>query len=350
MPPGNNTPFDEPLDIENAMALRRYLTAAGLLLENQIITAMVLPGGVSGRTVLVEWPDGRGLVFKQALTKLRVAVDWFSDPVRVHREALGLHWLAKLAPTGSVPGLVFEDSNEHVVGMEAVPRPHSNWKSLLLTGKLETDHVTQFGRWLGTVHRLSWLQRDEIAPAFDDRSFFESLRVEPYYQYTASQVPSAACFLGELIEATRRRRLALVHGDFSPKNVLVHSGRLVLLDFEVIHWGDPGFDLGFGLTHLLSKAHHICAYRGDFGRAAADFYKTYTDALGDLPWAGDLEPVAVRHALGCMLARVAGRSPLEYMSDAERERQRAAVLTLIAQPPIGVDDLIGAFLAHLEDS
>src|SRR5439155_19372608 len=126
--------------------------------------------------------------------------------------------------------------------------------------------------------------------------------------YTATRVPAAAAFLDELVAATQARRLALVHGDYSPKNVLVHAGRLVVLDYEVIHWGDPAFDLGFGLTHLLSKAHHVRSHRAEFGRAAADLFRAYAGALGDVPWAGDLEPHAVRHTLGCLLARACGRS------------------------------------------
>lgn len=338
----------EPLDIEDPAALSRYLAAAGLLGDGGPATVTVLPGGVSGRTVLVEWPDGRGRVFKQALPKLRVAVEWFSDPARVHREALGLRWLARLAPRGSVPPVVFEDPREHVVGMVAVPRPHDNWKTLLLAGRLEDDHVRQFGRWLGTVHRRTWLARAELAPAFDDRSFFEALRVEPYYQYAATRVPAAAAFLDELVAATRGRRLALVHGDYSPKNVLVHAGRLVVLDYEVVHWGDPAFDLGFGLTHLLSKAHHVRDRRAEFGRAASAFFRAYAESLGDVPWAAALEPLAVRHALGCLLARSHGRSPLEYLDAAGRDRQRDAVLALIPRPPARVDDLAGEWLAHLE--
>ena len=338
----------DSLDIENPAALRQYLAANGLLSDSEEVTVTVLPGGVSGRTVLVVWPDGHGWVFKQALAKLRVAVDWFSDPTRIHREALGLRWLAQLAPPGSVPAPVFEDLREHVLGMEAVPRPHDNWKTLLLAGRLEDDHVRQFGRWLGTVHRHSWLRRDELAPAFDDRSFFESLRVEPYYQYAAARVPSAAAFLGDLVATTRARRLALVHGDYSPKNVLVHADRLVVLDYEVVHWGDPAFDLGFGLTHLLSKAHHVCKRRADFGRAAAHFFRAYLESLGDVPWANDVEPHAVRHALGCLLARGQGRSPLEYLDPAARERQRDAVLAVIPRAPVRVDDLVAEFLARLE--
>jgi 5-methylthioribose kinase len=229
-----------------------------------------------------------------------------------------------------------------------VPRPHDNWKSLLLSGRLEEDHVHQFGQWLGTVHRHSWLRRDELAPAFDDRSFFESLRVEPYYQYTATRVPVAAAFLEDLIAVTRTRRLALVHGDYSPKNVLVHAGRLVVLDYEVVHWGDPAFDVGFGLTHLLSKAHHVRGHRADFARAASNFFRVYVETLGDVPWADDIEPHAVAHALGCLLARSQGRSPLEYLEPAGRQRQRDAVLTLIPRPPARVDELASAFIAYLE--
>jgi len=308
----------------------------------------VLPGGVSGRTVRVEWPGGRGLVFKQALPKLRVAVDWFSDPGRIHREALGLRWAARLAPPGSVPAVVFEDEHEHVLGMEAVPRPHDGWKALLLAGRLDTDHVRQFGRWLGAVHRRSWEHRAEVTPAFDDRSFFESLRVEPYYQYTATRVPAAAGFLGELVATTRGRRVALVHGDYSPKNVLVRAGRLVVLDYEVVHWGDPAFDLGFALTHLLSKAHHVRDHRAAFAGAAVTFFREYADELGDVPWAGDAEPHAVRHALGCLLARARGRSPLEYLDSGERDRQSDAVLTLLPRPPARVEDLAGEWLVRLE--
>src|SRR5262245_24148788 len=193
----------DSLDIENPTALRQYLAANGLLSGSEEVTITALPGGVSSRTVLVVWPDGRGRVFKQALAKLRVAVDWFSDPIRVHREALALRWLAQLAPPGSAPAQVFEDLQEHVLGMEAVPQPQANWETLLLAGQLEDDHINQFGQWLGTVHRHSWLRRSELAPAFDDRSFFESLRIEPYYQYTATKVPEAAAFLGDLISTTR---------------------------------------------------------------------------------------------------------------------------------------------------
>src|SRR5262249_37938468 len=224
---------------------------------------------------------------------------------------------------------------------------HANWKQMLLAGRLDGDHVHQFGRLLGTVHRESWRRRDELADEFDDRSFFESLRVEPYYRYSAEQCPAAAGFLHCLIADTRARRLALVHGDYSPKNVLVHAGRLVLLDHEVIHFGDPAFDLGFALTHLLSKAHHLPALRQAFGAAANTFMAAYRVELAGIPWAGTIEPFMVRHTLRCLLARVAGRSPLEYLDATERRRQHDAVVELLTRLPPSIAGLVDAFVERV---
>jgi 5-methylthioribose kinase len=331
------------LDIEQADQLAAYMRRNGHIHPGEAIVSRVLAGGVSNRTVLVERSDGDIWVLKQALPKLRVAVEWFSSPMRIHREALGLRWLERLAPPGTTVPLRFEDQAEHVIGMAAVPEPHENWKTMLLHGDVDPAHVEQFARLLGTVHAAA-TGRDDVAAAFDDRSFFESLRLEPYYTYTASQVGTAAPFYQELVAQTRARRLTLVHGDYSPKNVLVHQGRLVLLDHEVIHYGDPAFDLGFALTHLLSKAHHLPDYRAAFVGAARSFWLVYRAALGDVSWRGDLEQHAVYHTLGCLLARVAGRSPLEYLNAQERARQRAAVLALIAQPPSTLDELVERFV------
>jgi aminoglycoside phosphotransferase (APT) family kinase protein len=339
----------ETIDIERPDQLIAYLERSGYIDPGEPIVARVLAGGVSNRTVLVERADGQAWVLKQALAKLRVAVDWFSSPERIQREALGLRWLARLAPPGSTVPLLFEDRRQHILGMAAVPQPHENWKTLLLRGALELDHVAQFARLLGTIQRAA-TGRSDVAAAFDDRSFFESLRVEPYYGYTAEQTPAAAPFYAELIAATRARRLTLVHGDYSPKNILVHHDRLVLLDHEVIHFGDPAFDAGFALTHLLSKAHHLPLHRAAFAGAVRYFWRIYSETLGPVGWRADLDRWAVRHTLGCLLARVAGRSPLEYLDAAERARQQAVVVALMGRPPATVDELVAQFVARVSQS
>jgi aminoglycoside phosphotransferase (APT) family kinase protein len=335
------------LDIEQPEALLAYLRQAGRIAPDEALALERLAGGVSSRTVRVTRASGEAWVLKQSLTRLRVSVEWFSDPQRIHTEAAALRWLGRLALPGAVPAFVFEDHAEHLLAMQAVPQPHANWKTLLLAGGLQQRHAAAFGELLATIHRRSGERLAELSYDFPDRRFFETLRLEPYYRYTATQVPPAANFLTALIAETLAQRSALVHGDYSPKNVLIHNDHLILLDHEVAHIGDPAFDLGFGLTHLLSKAHHLPAQRAAFGLAALTFWEAYDRVLGAVPWRGELEARAVRHTLGCLLARVAGRSPLEYLGAAERARQQAAVLALMADPPDGVVALAGGFIERL---
>lgn len=341
------------LDIEQPAALITYLRQSQRIAATETPHVTVLAGGVSNRTVLVERATGEAWVLKQALTKLRVPVDWFSDPERVHREALGLQWLAQLTPPGIIPSLIFEDHTHHLLAMQAVPQPHANWKSLLLAGNLDLNLVEQFATLLALIHGGAARRQHELAPLFRDRTFFESLRLEPYYQYTASQVPAAHPFLEQLVTATRERCYTLVHGDYSPKNTLIYANRLVLLDYEVIHWGDPAFDLGFGLTHLLSKAHHVAPLRQQFLRAACHFWQSYQavnqqEGAEAAAWQTGLEQAAIRHTLACLLARVAGRSPLEYLTKAERTLQQAVVVALITHQPTTMNTLCEEFISRID--
>ncbi len=328
------------LDIENHSALIPYLRNKGLLGNDDPLEVRTLTGGVSNRTVLVSASPSHAFVVKQALAKLRVKADWHSDPSRIHKEALGLCWLEKLAPKGTTTPLLFEDHQDHVIAMAAVEEPHDNWKSLLLRGEVESDHVKQFADLLATVHVASAHRASELRSVFGDRVFFETLRLEPYYRYSAEQVPVSSDFLNSLIQETLAQHISLVHGDYSPKNILIHARNLILLDHEVIHFGDPAFDLGFSLTHLLSKARHCASFRQRFLQASHVYVEQYAAAVDEEPWWPATEPRAVRHVLGCLLARVAGRSPLEYLTPQEAEEQVSMVLSMMQKPPQHLSELI----------
>lgn len=335
------------LDIENPSELLAYLEQTERITKGEQPNITVLQGGVSNKTVLLE-RETESWVIKQALPKLRVAVDWFSDPARIHREALGLRYLSQVMPQ-HVPQFIFEDVDNNMLAMSAVPKPHQNWKSILLGGDIVQHHVKAFGELLGTLHRQAYERRTDFAEFFADTTFFESLRLEPYYLYTASQVSNAAAFLEALVEETRMQKTTLVHGDYSPKNILLHNDTFILLDYEVIHWGDPTFDVGFGMTHLLSKAHYLSEQRSTFLNAAWVFWKSYSRIIKELPWSKGLEARAVRHALGCMLARVRGRSPLEYLNDEQRQRQEKVVVDLMSRQLLTFNDLTSEFEKGLAD-
>lgn len=335
------------LDIEAPGQLAAYLAETRRTAPGEEVSTRTLTGGVSNRTVLVRRRSGPDWVVKQALPKLRVEVDWFCPPDRIVREAAGLRWLGEVLPPGSTPALVFDDPEHHLLCMEAVPEPHEPWKRMLLDGRVEEDLVRCFGELLGTIHRAGAERRSLAEPLFGDTAVFDALRLEPYYEYCAERVPAAADPIRRLVEETREERLTVVHGDYSPKNLLVHDGRLVLLDHEVIHFGDPAFDLGFAMTHLLSKAHHLPRHRERFAEAALRFWSSYLHALGRPRWLRELEPRAVRHTAACLVARAAGRSPLEYLSRAERDRQREAAVALLVTPPPDVASLVRDFLDRL---
>lgn len=337
------------LDIENQENLQTYLTASNRLGDAKVLSMQNLPGGISNRAVLVHLNDGRSWVLKQALEKLRVAVDWFSDPARIHREALGIKYLYELAPPGSITPLIFEDFENHILAMEAVPQPHENWKVLLLQGEIAQNDVRQFADILAAIHRNAWEQRNTLKSTFDDDQYFESLRLEPYYAFAAQQVPEAAEFLHDIIAQTCRQKITLVHGDYSPKNILKYQGRLILLDHEVIHWGDPAFDVGFALTHLLSKAHYLKEQRNAFAQAARFYWEHYFAQLQNVEWKEQLEERAARHTLACLLARVAGRSPLEYLDAAQRQVQKEVVVEIMKNPPRQISVLVDTFVNRINE-
>jgi aminoglycoside phosphotransferase (APT) family kinase protein len=337
------------IDIENADELVGYLHENGHIGPGEKPILRTLRGGVSNKTVWLRRDDNSAWVLKQALPKLRVPSEWFSDPARIRVEAEGLRYLPSITSPGSIPVLVFEDTDQHILAMEAVPEPNQNWKERLLGGDIDAPLIRQFGQLLGMIHRKSAESRQVFASIFKDRRFFETLRLEPYYEFSARQIPAAADFLLALTEEVRHHCDTLVHGDYSPKNVLIHAGRLVLLDHEVLHFGDPAFDLGFSLTHLLSKAIHLPPHRASLLSAAAEYWRTYAAETREAPWFLQLEGRAARNTVACLLARVAGRSQLEYLSSSERLRQRTLALQLVNRCPVSIPDLIKIFSEELRD-
>ncbi len=333
------------LNIEDPAQLLPYLRQKDRIAASDRPRFTTLAGGVSNRTVWVRFERKPDWVMKQALPKLRVQVDWYSAPERIQREAAGLRLLGKTI-TGHVPELVFLDEEQHILAMSAVPRLHHNWKTLLLSGETSVELARNFGHLLAKIHNAA-LAYPQIKSDFAEVRFFEELRLEPYYGYTATQVPRARAFLENLIKDTRSRKLALAHGDYSPKNALVCAGKLIILDFEVIHYGDPAFDIGFSLTHFLSKAHFLWANRRSFIEMAREYWRAYlTDLDADL--AKQMRTSAVAHCLACLLARVGGRSPLEYLDERQRSRQKEIVLELLQQNIMTIPELIEGFRARLD--
>jgi 5-methylthioribose kinase len=311
-----------------------YLRSRGLVHEAPCITE--LGGGVSNTVLLVETGDRR-FVLKQALGKLRVQDDWFSDRERVLRESAAMRWLAPHLAAGSLPEILFEDRENCLFAMTAAPREAQTWKSLLLRGQVAAGVAACIGGMLATMVRASW--RDpESERVFGDQTVFDQLRLDPYYRTTALRHPELRPQFDRLMRESSLRRVSLVHGDWSPKNFLVSAGGVMAIDFEVTHFGDPSFDSAFLLNHVLLKSFYRTEWSADFAKLAAQFWEVYRPGLPpECDW---IEAATLRH-LGCLLlARIDGKSPAEYITDSRlRDRIRDFARKLIVAPPASLAEV-----------
>lgn len=303
--------------------------------EAGALSVASLGGGVSNHVYLVE---GGGLrcVVKQSLGRLRVAEEWLSQRERIHRECGALRAVADALPEGAAPRVLFEDRENFVFGMEAAPADALPWKTALLAGEVREEAAGTCGRLLG-----AWIsesaRRPEWREEFGDLTVFGELRVDPYYRFTADRHPDLRERFAALIDECLGRRVSLVHGDYSPKNLLVRGERVMVIDWEVVHWGDPAFDAAFLTNHLLLKAAHVRGARAPMAQAARTFWRELNAAAGaGCEW---LEAAAMRH-LGCLLlARVDGKSPAEYVKEeALKENLRRAARELILRPAGSVEE------------
>lgn len=329
------------LNIENHSELIDYLQDQRRIANKTEVSVSSIEGGVSNRTVLLQFENGEAWVLKQALKKLRVAGDWFSSPTRIFREAEAMRWFAKYAPPNSVPKLIFEDPSQYLLAMEAVAPPFENLKTLLLTRTPTPTYFSKAGKLLGYIHQKTTEHPEGLPDLFQDDHFFQSLRVEPYYIQTFKILPETKSFFQPLISETNNDHYTLVHGDYSPKNLLVKDNRLILLDHEVVHFGDGTFDLGFFICHLLSKANHLPRYRSIFLDGILSFYSAYQNECNGMNQ--KRETRAVQHTIGCLLARVCGLSPLEYLTNEEQQTQKSIGLNMIKDKIATIDELIVKF-------
>ena len=88
-----------------------------------------------------------------------------------------------------------------------------------------------------------------------------------------------------LSRRTGDMRLVMVHGDVSPKNILLGPGGPVFLDAECACIGDPAFDLAFCLNHMLLKCLWNPAARASFHACFEALSNAY---LAEVNW----EPAA----------------------------------------------------------
>ena len=298
------------------------LRNTGLLKDGETPRAVPLAGGVSSDIWRVDLASGPVCV-KRALARLRVAQVWEAP---VSRNRYEYEWLriAGAAAPRAAPAVLAQVDGAFV--MEFLdPARYPVWKERLRHGHADAKFAAQVGATLAAIHNAT----TGTAALFPTDDIFYAIRLEPYLVATSVRHPDLEKLLMQLVHATRSTRVCLVHGDVSPKNILAGPRGPVFLDAECAWYGDPAFDLAFCLNHLLLKClwvpHASAAFLESFERLAA----TYLERIA-------FEGVQARAAAllpGLLLARVDGKSPVEYLTeDAQRAQVRRVARRLLQQP------------------
>ncbi len=311
------------------------------LLDGVVPTGQPLTGGVSSDIWRIDLPN-RPICVKRALSKLRVEADWQAPVERNLYEARWMQVANRAAP-GATPELLGQDTVSGTLAMEYLPADrYPLWKAQLRDGMVDPGFAASVAVTLGRMHAVTAAD-PALAAAFPTDAIFHDIRLEPYLTHTGRAHRDLADRMQELIETTQHNKLALVHGDVSPKNILCGPNGPVFLDAECAWWGDPAFDLAFCLNHLMLK----CLWVPKARHALLASFRAMTGAylpLVDWEPAAALEQRAARLLPALFLARVDGKSPVEYIvNDGDRDRVRSVARPLLFNPADHLADICAAW-------
>ena len=311
-------------------ALLPALRRMGLLKDGQAFEISALTGGVSSLIVKVSTEE-HSFCVKRALPQLKVAALWEAPVNRNRGEVAWLRYANRIIP-GSVPQVLGEDEQDCIFAMAYLPSTQFPvWKQQLLDGVADSQTATRVAELLFKVHAAS--ARDPaLLGRFDHDEDFVAIRLSPYFLHTAQKHPDCAAALHALVQQTLAHKHVLIHGDVSPKNILNGNNGPVLLDAECACLGDPAFDLAFVLTHLLLKCVHLPSKSADF---LACFDALADNYLRQVDWEPvvELEQRACGLLAGMLLARVDGKSPVEYLTRPEQhDFIRGKTIAWLQQP------------------
>lgn len=321
------------------------LVRMGLTGPNERPAITPLTGGVSSDIFRVDLPRGP-VCIKRALPKLKVQADWRAPVERNRYESAWMRTAGSIVPD-AVPRILAEDPQAQMFAMEYLaPERYPVWKSQLRDGVIEPEAAHQVGRSIALIH-ASTAGNLEVARQFSTDNIFLAIRLEPYLSATAERHPECAQRLASLVRITLATKRALVHGDVSPKNILIGPRGPVFLDAECAWYGDPAFDLAFCANHLLLK----CLWRPHWSEHYLECFDALTAGyLENVSWEPrvDIEARGAHLLAGLFLGRVDGKSPVEYLGEeAQRDLVRRTAVSWLQRPRDSLSEMRSQWRAAL---
>ncbi len=318
-----------------------FLNRSGLIGPDQSTQFEPLTGGVSS-DIWIAHSGGRSFCVKKALPQLRVAAEWLAPITRNANEVSWLNAACGFIP-GVAPRVLAEDAQLGVFAMEYLaPSSYEPWKARLSRGEADPAIGTLVGERLAALHSAFAHSKTAAREFANDQTFY-ALRLEPYLVATARAHPDLAAALEKILNVTARTKLSVVHGDVSPKNILIGPAGPVFIDAECAWFGDPAFDLAFCLNHLLLKTLWVPSVKSDLLQTFTAMERAYLDGV-DWERPQSLEGRTAHLLPALLLARIDGKSPVEYLTDeTSKDTVRRIARTLLMHPPDRLEDVAGAW-------
>ena len=332
------------IDIEKEKELLDYLKATKLIDVNNPVRINRFSGGVSSKVIQVSLQND-SFVIKQSLSKLRVKDDWFSDIRRIITERKCLEVYNRIVPD-YVPRILHYDDQNYLFVMESAPKESMPWKALLLNGNIDYNIGEKAAYALARVHEVTSRDSD-IKNEFKDDRFFIELRIEPYLKTIKNRHPKLKQHIQYAINYLLKYKTVLVHGDYSPKNILVADNGILILDFEVAHWGNPIFDLAFLTNHFLLKSIKNKKWANSYLNIMLFLVDTYFKNRPSVN-RKEMEQKTILVLALLFLARVDGKSPAEYITkEKDKNTIRKLSYSILQEKIESFQKLIELFKLHL---
>lgn len=315
------------IDISNIEVLTKYLFERKLIDVDRGYSIRYCDGGVSC-TVAFVYDGDKPIIVKQGLAQLKVKEKWLCDQNRMDAECRSNEIFHELLPD-CAPEVFFYDKENYICGREAVPESWRMWKDDLMDGIIDEQIGKLSMLALSIVHNKC-AGVEKIKNIFASKDVFYNLRISPYFEFLVEKYPSLSEGVEELKGFLMGKGYTLIHGDFSPKNIMTDGKAISILDYEVAHYGHPSFDLGFLSTHFVLKAVKFKSLAGQYLSLLRSMLEIYFDRAEFIDRDELMETFRKVWAM-ILLARVDGKSPAEYITvEEDKELIRTIAFYILA--------------------
>ena len=268
---------------------------------------------------------------KKAKNKLDVKEDWY---VPIERNIYEYEWYNEVNKLNSniAPKVIYSDSKNFFFIMEYFDeKKFPLWKKELFKSNIDISFSQSVAQNLSFIH-LNSFNNNELKNKFDTIKLFEDLRIDPYIRFTATIHDDIKNKLLDIANDLHNKKITLVHGDISPKNILINNKKPIFLDAECAWYGDPAFDLAFCINHLLLKSIKLPKVKKLLYKSFITLSDTY---LMKVKWEDpklfEKRTILILSAL--MLGRIDGKSPVEYItSNYDKQLVRSFSKSIIQNP------------------